>query len=78
MVAVYRHHDAVIEVEFSLIPSQRRQGTDIPAPTEVSKIYAGSTYSANVPQVLSAVLRAQPTGPNHFSLDQHFGHRYKR
>lgn len=35
-------------------------------------------FSANVPQVLSAVLHTQPAGPDHFGQDQHLGHRHKR
>ncbi|HXB08008.1 MAG TPA: relaxase/mobilization nuclease domain-containing protein [Puia sp.] len=35
-------------------------------------------FSANVPQVLSAVLHTTPAGPDHFGQDQHFGHRHSR
>jgi len=34
-------------------------------------------YSANVPQVLSAVLHTQPDGPEHFGLHQHIEYRHK-
>jgi len=37
-----------------------------------------SCFSANVPQVLPAVLHNQPAGPDRFGQDQHLEHRHKR
>ena len=43
-----------------------------------AKLSEDSRYSANVPQVLSAVLHTQPAGPDHFGHDQYLGHRHRR
>jgi len=43
-----------------------------------AKTQHDTRYSANVPQVLSAVLHTQPAGPDHFGQEQHLRHAYKR
>jgi hypothetical protein len=49
-----------------------------PAQQQQAKPQQDIRYSANVPQVLSAMLHTQPAGPDHFGQDQHFSHRHKR
>ncbi|GGA82145.1 relaxase/mobilization nuclease domain-containing protein [Puia dinghuensis] len=41
------------------------------------KLHQDTGFSANVPQVLSAVLHTQPAVPDQFGQDQHLGHRHK-
>lgn len=43
-----------------------------------AKPHLDTRYSANVPQVLSAVLHTTPANPDHFGHDQSLGHRHKR
>ena len=41
------------------------------------KLHMDNRYTANVPQILSAVLHTQPAGPDHFGQDQHLGYRHR-
>jgi HipA-like C-terminal domain len=50
-------------------PSQQRH--------QHGKIQQDTRYSANVPQVLSAVLHTQPAGPDQFGQNQHLAYRHK-
>jgi len=50
-------------------PAKRKQ--------QQPKPYLDTRYSANVPQVLSAVLHTQPAGPDHFGYDKSLGYRHR-